>query len=711
MSQTANTIILTLLVIPALAQAAPMVTEVNRPGAGAPAETIYASDVSASDLLQGLTGVESGIAWQTAGSSARLNNGVHGPSFSDDNPGSLAEIAWANPGSVVTFDLGVGANGLGYDISSVQSFAAWNGAGFGNQGYTLEFKPLGGVFASVATVDYNPLGGDAGATKVTITDDGGLLGTGIEAVRFTHNSVPGAVAGRITYRELDVIGQPTGDDGEPPEISSLSPVNGTPDVGVATDLEVTFNKAITIGTGDITIKNLSDATQSTIAVGDDTQVSFDGAILTIDPAADLAPSKDYAIQVSPDAIDDLAGNSFAGIADDVTWTFSTAAPDLSAPGIATLNPADDAVDVLAGGALMATFDELISVVAGDITVMNLTDATQATIAVTDVSQVSVDGAVLTINPAVVLEPSKDYALRIAAGAVEDLAGNAFAGIADDTTWNFSTADPIPGPTVMGEFSTTELEYVDDVSDSDLLHALVPSLAENWNMGGGATPDNLSDGAHGTSFDDVGAESVATIAWTREGATATYDLGVGETGQGWDLTSIQSIAAWNSANFGNQSYEIEIQRVGEDDFSPLASVDYQPLTEGPGTTKVTVTDTRGNLAEGVQLIRFTANSVNGGANNAAFTFREIDVEGLGSGRMPFEITQIIYEPSTGTVTLTWRSIPTARYVVRFSRDMKDWTADLDDGIEPDAGELTTRRFDISGLPTPDGKMFFRVERSE
>ena len=189
--------------------AAVVITEVNSPGAGAPAETLYAPDVSATDLLQGLAAVESGAPWQTVGSAARLNNGVHGPSFNDDNPGSLAEIAWANPGSVVTFDLGTGANGLGYDISSVLSFAAWNGAGFGNQGYTLEFKPLGGVFATVATVDYNPLGGGAGATKVTITDDGGLLATGIEEVRFTHNSVPGAVAGRITYRELDVIGTAT----------------------------------------------------------------------------------------------------------------------------------------------------------------------------------------------------------------------------------------------------------------------------------------------------------------------------------------------------------------------------------------------------------------------------------------------------------------------------------------------------------------------
>ena len=56
------------------------------------------------------------------------------------------------------------------------------------------------------------------------------------------------------------------------------------------------------------------------------------------------------------------------------------------------------------------------------------------------------------------------------------------------------------------------------------------------------------------------------------------------------------------------------------------MDYQPLGSAVGATKVTLTDTTGVLATGVEFIRFTATTVNGGANSGAFVFREIDVFG-------------------------------------------------------------------------------------
>ena len=42
------------------------------------------------------------------------------------------------------------------------------------------------------------------------------------------------------------------------------------------------------------------------------------------------------------------------------------------------------------------------------------------------------------------------------------------------------------------------------------------------------------------------------------------------------------------------------------------------------------------------------------------------------------------------------------------DLTNWDANLDDGIEADAGETTTRSLDIAGLASEDGKLFFRVE---
>ena len=80
-----------------------------------------------------------------------------------------------------------------------------------------------------------------------------------------------------------------------------------------------------------------------------------------------------------------------------------------------------------------------------------------------------------------------------------------------------------------------------------------------------------------------------------------------------------------------------------------------------------------------------------------------------GASAFAITEIVYSPDDDMVTLTWISRPGAAYAVKFSTDMTNWDADLDDGVAADAGETTTRTFGIGGLASADGKLFFRIER--
>ncbi|MCU0785063.1 MAG: Ig-like domain-containing protein, partial [Verrucomicrobia bacterium] len=224
----------------------------------------------------------------------------------------------------------------------------------------------------------------------------------------------------------------------PPAILGLSPADGTTNVALDENLVVTFNKSIVRGTGNITLKNLTDGTQTTIAVTNTTQVSLVGEVLTINPPANFSPGKLYAVQIAPTAIGGLATNVFAGITNDTAWNFTTTNPDVIAPVILSLSPADGATNVTVSANLVATFSEPIQLGTGNLTLRNLTDATQTTIAVTNVAQVSVAGAVLTINPATNLLAGKAYALQIAATAIDDLVTNSFAGIANDTIWNFTT---------------------------------------------------------------------------------------------------------------------------------------------------------------------------------------------------------------------------------------------------------------------------------
>ncbi len=174
-------------------------------------ELAFAGDVSSTDLLQGITGTVSGAF--TGGTAANLNNGLGRTIDSSvDVPGSVGEIAWVgDSGSSIEFVIGGGANGLGYDISGVTSFADWADAGFMNQKYEIYLRELGGSYALYTTVNYQPAAdnGQGGATKVNVTDDLGLLGSGIDAIRFDFLDTVSLNAGGTVFSEIDVFGTAT----------------------------------------------------------------------------------------------------------------------------------------------------------------------------------------------------------------------------------------------------------------------------------------------------------------------------------------------------------------------------------------------------------------------------------------------------------------------------------------------------------------------
>ena len=322
---------------------------------------------------------------------------------------------------------------MGYDITSIQSIAAWNSAGFANQAWTVEVKPVGGSYSTLATVHYNPVAAN-GATKVTLT---GLDPTGIEFIKFTANSVTGSSGNAFTFREIDVFGVESGPDETAPMVDTLGPTTGASGVLPGGNLVVTFDENIAIGTGNITIKNLDAASQITIPIGD-AQVSVSDKVLTIDPVSDLTSNTNYEILISETAIDDTSGNSFAGIATGA-WLFMTGAPDVTAPLVSNLSPTDNLDDVPLASDLVVTFNEGIAIGSGNIILKNLDTSAETTIPVGD-AQISISGAVLTINPISNLNPNTDYAVQIPNTAITDLSGNPFLGIAGDTAWNFATID-------------------------------------------------------------------------------------------------------------------------------------------------------------------------------------------------------------------------------------------------------------------------------
>lgn len=166
------------------------------------AAVIYTSATDASatasvatDLLQ--TNLDL-TDWQV---NNNINNGTTGANGDNDGVNPANVVAG---GSVYTFFLDVTTNTLGYDISQVDVFTGWidNRAG---QTYTVAFSTVGSAtFTDVLSVSES-----ATATSLVthVMDDGAaLLGTGVDAIRFTIGATDGT---EDVYREVDVIGSAT----------------------------------------------------------------------------------------------------------------------------------------------------------------------------------------------------------------------------------------------------------------------------------------------------------------------------------------------------------------------------------------------------------------------------------------------------------------------------------------------------------------------
>ena len=239
-------------------------------------------------------------------------------------------------------------------------------------------------------------------------------------------------------------GPDDGSDTTAPSFDSSSsiPVADATDFPANSNIILTYSEAVQAGTGNITITPSAGAA-ITIAVTD-AQVSIAGAMVTIDPTNDLAMSTTYTLTIPAGAFMDAAGNKTA----EATLSFSTAAAlDTTAPSFDSSSsvPAADATDFPANSNIVLTYSEAVQAGAGNITIVPSSGGATITIAVGD-AQVSIAGAVVTINPTENLGLNTQYTLTVPAGAFMDAAGNKTA----EETLSFRTAAVIDetAPTVI-----------------------------------------------------------------------------------------------------------------------------------------------------------------------------------------------------------------------------------------------------------------------
>ena len=242
----------------------------------------------------------------------------------------------------------------------------------------------------------------------------------------------------------------------PPVLTSVSPAEGATGVAAGANVVLTFNESVQAGSGAITVTDSAGDTR-TISVTDGSQVSFNGATVTINPMADLKASDTYHVTFGSGVITDPSGAAYGGVPANTIDFTTAAAADTTPPTLASASPAEGATNVAAGANLVLTFSEAVKAGTGAITVTDSAGDTR-TIDVTDASQASFNGAVLTINPTADLKGTDTYHVTFGAGVVTDLAGNAYAGLGSGVV-DFTTADTT-APVLA---STTPTENATDVA--------------------------------------------------------------------------------------------------------------------------------------------------------------------------------------------------------------------------------------------------------
>ena len=114
---------------------------------------------------------------------------------------------------------------------------------------------------------------------------------------------------------------------------------------------------------------------------------------------------------------------------------SATSSDKTSPQLTVFSPKDDSIDVAVNSNLTLTFNEAIKTGSGSI-ILNGSDT--RVIDINDKNQISISGNTLTINPTLDLKSNDFYSVQLSSGVIKDLAGNAFAGITDNTLFNFRT---------------------------------------------------------------------------------------------------------------------------------------------------------------------------------------------------------------------------------------------------------------------------------
>ena len=199
----------------------------------------------------------------------------------------------------------------------------------------------------------------------------------------------------------------------------------------------------------------------------------------------------FSIQTLLAGLDLVSSVEYFTFTDSVVAASTLMGPDLTAPLLLSSSPSDDASSVARGANIIFTFSEAVVATAGLVVIHHGDGSVAASIQANDLSQISISGGVVTINPAGDLSAASSYYVTIDTGAFRDAAGNLFSGFSASDTLNFSTAASVIN-------GTSSANTLNGTADADTLNGLggndtLNGLAGNDTLDGGTGYDRMTGG--------------------------------------------------------------------------------------------------------------------------------------------------------------------------------------------------------------------------
>jgi Ca2+-binding RTX toxin-like protein len=299
-------------------------------------------------------------------------------------------------------------------------------SGTPTQGQTLSASNTLADVDGLGTIAYQWLADGiaiVGATGSTLLLGQAQVGMAI-TVRASTVDAGGTVESTLSSPSATVAGL----DATPPTMA-IGTSDASLGFGETASITFTLSEASTnFVFGDVTV---SGGTLSSFS-GSGTSYSA-----TFTPAA--GSTTNGVVSVGSGRFTDAASNANADGADannTVTMTVDTRAPTAS-----EFSPVDEATGVAVGANIVVTFSEAIQRGTGSIVLKTSGGAVIATYNAADSANLVISGNTLTIDPSTDLATGIGYQLEFAAGNLQDLAGNPYAGTA---SYNFTTIGVIGG---------------------------------------------------------------------------------------------------------------------------------------------------------------------------------------------------------------------------------------------------------------------------